>query len=487
MKRKLIGTLFIIVFTFSSVFIATNTFSITQNVRDDEISSNSLDSEENKEMISESSNSWNFYAEIGRIYETKTSDGVIIRILRYHAPGKNFNYGTQPILLFPGLMANINEYISFTTPAVASHYDVPSIPDAFLAEWAKGDKNIEEDSLLYFSLAYYLWSQGYDPWLANYRGVGYGPMKSGGMLPSVTMDDFAIYDIPAAVRKVYEITGQHPYIGGHSTGGFTSIIYLQGCKYDRNGGVYSSSSAVAERNGDREGPETVKGFIGLEHAWIPSITDIMDNLLVWAILDMNTLTDMRSLAEILTAMQEMPTIGDLIRGLVDLMLGALADEIESLMLNLMNMDIRNINKIWLYFFTAYVIDTLYYRAMAQYLDFDKYGIVREYWQNGWFNNHISPPRPHRFDGYYYYSDEDNIRKFKVPAIFFFASHQSASFDLVNRDLAIRDVANRKSNRGNDVIYIINGAHIDFCTGNRAPGDVFPKLGLWLESLEGQPH
>ncbi len=43
-----------------------------------------------------------------------------------------------------------------------------------------------------------------------------------------SLDTWAIYDTRAAIRKVYEVTGKHPVIGGHSTGGLVSYVYLQG-------------------------------------------------------------------------------------------------------------------------------------------------------------------------------------------------------------------------------------------------------------------
>jgi len=456
--------------------MVTITLSGVKDVKETAKASSNLDYVDIESKISSSKSSWDFYDAIGKIYSVKTSDRVTIKVLRYHAPGKDFNYGSQPILLFPGLMENINQYLIYTTPDIDENFD-PSLPDK-LALWAQGDKNIEEDPLLYYSLAYYLWKHGYDPWFANYRGVGYGSMKSSGGDSSTTMDDFAIYDIPAAVRKVYDVTKQHPYLGGHSTAGFTSIIYLQGCKYNWNGHVYSDSKLVAERNGDKVGPETIKGFIGLEPAWIPSITDDLDILLVWAILHIGIPIDVRSITELLLDLLKNPVISALMELLIQILLKVLDDEIEEALIKLLNIDLTNVDAILMYYFIAYAIDNLFLLTLAQYADNNKYEKVREYFGNGGFNYLIiTPPAPRNGDGYYYYVN--NIYKFKVPAIFFFASDQNDQFDLVNRDLAIRDIVDRKSNRENDECYIINGAHIDFPGGLRAPVDVFPKLGTWL--------
>lgn len=462
MNKKLTGALLIIIFALSSVSIITIGHAwifLRPSFKEDP-----------------PEEEWNFYDEIGNIYNARTSDGVTIKVLRYHAPGKDFNNGGEPILLFPGIMENINQYLMYTTPDIDEYFD-PALPNN-LEEWAQGDENIEEDPLLYYSVAYYLWKHGYDPWFANYRGVGYGSMKSSGGDTSTNIDDFAIYDVPAAVKKVYELTGQHPYIGGHSTGGFSSIIFLQGCKYSWTGHVYSDSWAVAERNGDREGPETVKGFIGIEPAWIPSITSDLDILLVWMLLDTGLVIDTRALVGLLLDLMETPIIGDLMEILIQVIFDILDIDIGDLFL-LMNVDITNTDVIGIYYFLVYAIDTVYFLTLAQYADYATFDRVREYYKNGWFNNfYIRPPQPRWGDGYYYY--DTNIYKFKVPAIFFFASHQDDDLDLVNRDKAISGIVEKKSNRDNDECYVVHAAHVDLPGGLSAPVEMFPRLGTWLD-------
>jgi hypothetical protein len=85
-------------------------------------------------------------------------------------PGVQFNYGKQPVLLMPGLLGNSNEFDIHTPDNPAGMYQV-SLPEE-LPDWAKDDQYIKRDPMKFYSMAYYLYSQGYDVWLANYRGEG---------------------------------------------------------------------------------------------------------------------------------------------------------------------------------------------------------------------------------------------------------------------------------------------------------------------------
>lgn len=88
-----------------------------------------------------------------------------IKLLRYHPEGERVNEGAQPVVLFSGLLCNMNEYLMHTPPELKELYNVELPSD--LADWAKGDERIQNDPMLYYSLAYYLWKQGYDVWLVN--------------------------------------------------------------------------------------------------------------------------------------------------------------------------------------------------------------------------------------------------------------------------------------------------------------------------------
>jgi len=72
------------------------------------------------------------------------------------------------------------------------------LPNA-IAEWAQGDAVIEDDPMVYYNLSYYLWTQGYDVWLANYRGIGRGDFES-----EISYQvKFPLDDIEVALKQVF--------------------------------------------------------------------------------------------------------------------------------------------------------------------------------------------------------------------------------------------------------------------------------------------
>ncbi len=489
MNKKLIGVLFIFAFISTSVYITA--LALPSEAADDKDSDttsaasvNTINEEigEVTTLIEEEySISAGFYDDIGIKYTAVTDDGIRLKMLRYHAPGKRCNYGSQPVLLFSGFGANMNEFLHHTTLDLKERYDI-DLPDN-IASWAIGDENIEKDPMLYYSIAYYLYAQGYDPWFMNYRGTGYGEMKSEmGDKGKTTIDVWALRDVRAAVRKVNSVTGKHPYIGGHSTGGLVCIMYLQGCKFGGDGMVYSSSSLKKERNGITVGPETVKGYIALDPAMIPAIGGILGTLvksiLVWSVVSLNIYIDVR---EIIETLLEAPLIGSIMDLLIGALAGMVGDWFADLFREFMNIDVSNVNDELLYYLIAYAADSMYFSVLRQFLDFILHKVVREYYKNGWFNKlWIKPPAPAWWDSYYYYTD--NMRKVKVPTICFLATHESETMDLVDGDQIIRDLMLKKTYNVNDEWHWIEGAHIDVCTGLRAPADLFPLLGNWLAQV-----
>lgn len=417
-----------------------------------------------------------FYDDIGEVYNAQTDDSITIKVLRYHPEDESFNEGGKPVLLFPGLCANINQFLMRTTPEIEERYGTLDLPDT-LAAWAQGDQKIQEDPLLYYSYAYYLWSEGYDPWFANYRGVGYGEMRSENPGSKVTLDDFALYDVEAAVKKVYEVTGEHPYIGGHSTGGLTPLMYIQGTYYRWDGHVRSSSNLVKERNGIDQGDETVSGFIGLDPAWIPGMTKLLDNIFIWLLTNTNLKINIRDIVNIL--IDEIPLGDNILTWILNLISDKYGYEVREIFSYLLNLDTSNMSDEQLFFFVIYAVDTVYFRTLAHYLDFIAHDTVRECYKNGWFNEWlISPPNPGGwFDSYYYYID--NTYKMSVPSIIFLASEENDLTDLVDGETVVRDVHNGKTRDSNDELYWLEGAHIDMPIGLRAPEELFPKLGAWL--------
>ncbi len=418
-----------------------------------------------------------FYSQLGTIYSVKTLDNVYIKVLRYHPAGLAFNTGEQPILLLPGMACNINAFLAQSTPRVKELYPDIALPED-LAAWAVGDENIEKDPMLYYSLAYYLWKSGYDVWMLNYRGVGYGEMKSNvGDISKTTIDTFALYDARAGVNLVYQVTRQHPVVGGHSTGGTVFMMLLEGCYYKWDGHVGSSTSLVNTRNGDTQGAETIKGFIGLEPAGVPVVTSLLDNSLIWSILNSGIALDVRTLVEALDFSGQLSLINMMV-GIIDLIgNSALGDAINTYL----NLDAENTNEELLYFFMRYAADTMYISMLGQYADWAWQSTIREYYKNGFFNSFLtSPPNPRALDGYYYYVN--NVAKWKVPSIFFLGDMENDVFDLVDKDAVIRDYVDGKTTNAHDRCYVVGAAHIDIAMGLCSPGGIFPNIGSWLTEI-----
>ena len=426
---------------------------------------------------SSTTSSSGFYAGLGTIYTVKTLDKVNIKVLRYHPRGQDFNAGKQPILLLPGMACNINTYLTQTTPRIKELYPNNVLP-ASIAPWAQGDPNIQNDPLLYYSLAYYLHKMGYDVWLLNYRGVGDEDMKSDyGDVDDSTIDVFAMYDARAGLNLVYQATGKHPVVGGHSTGGTVFMMLLEGCYFKWDGHVGTSASLVKQRNGDAEGPETIKGFIGLEPAGIPTVTSIFDFNLVWALLASGIQLNLRTLCKTLDGKGQL-SLMNLLSEIMGMLDNSLLGQVIG---NYLNIDPANTGDVLTYWFLRYVADTMYISMVGQYADWAWHKTIREYYQNGFFNEgRIEAPTPNYWDGYYYYLK--NVNKWKVPSIFFLATMQNDIFDLVNKDAIIRDYVQGKTFNSKDRTYIVAGAHIEFPMGKSAPGNIFPNLGTWLTTL-----
>jgi hypothetical protein len=423
------------------------------------------------------------YYDLGQIYDIQTEDGLTLKMLRYHPPGEACNEGSQPILLFSGLISNMNQYLSHSTSIIEDLYD-PQVPDD-IAEWAEGDENIEDDPMLYYSMAYYLWKMGYDPFFVNYRGTGYGEMKSDMGDGDTSLDVWAIYDVPPAVRKVYEITGQHPVVGGHSTGGLVTYIYLQGCEFKTSwfSGTYvvSNQDKSDERNGITEGPETILGFIALEPAMIAKLPSILDSLLMWMIIDIDIYLDIRMLIDDLLGIffdDPVEFLVQLLNALDNLIGGT---ELAQLIIDILNTDPAHMNEPLMYYLLKYTLDNTYNKILSQYMDWSFHKTAREHYENRNNEGEIIPDTPGGwFDRYYYYID--HMDKVRVATICFLATHDGEFMDLVIADEIIENLMEAKTPDSNDEVYFVEGAHIDVPMGTTAPKEVFPRLGTWLEQI-----
>lgn len=404
------------------------------------------------------------------LYTIETADRITLKMLRYR-PSLDASYreGAQPVLLFPGIMCNMNEFLVHTPEEKKAEYADLKIEN--MADWAIGDPYIEEDPLMYYNLGYYLWKQGYDPWFLNYRGTGVGPFKSKTGDWAVCLDTWAMLDVPAAIDKVKEVTGISPIIGGHSTGGLVSYAYLQGTYFENGPGshVRSDQELAKERNSE------IKGVIAIDPAGEPPLPEFLDMPIVWTMYKYPLYIDLRAVLDIepmttLTAIA-LPTSLGLFYDIIKYF----GDDTISNYIGFWNA--RNTDSPLEYFITKYAFpDNFYTWCVGQYLDFGMHHTIREFWKNGSENkDKINPPNPAPGkDGYYYY--KDNMNKVTAP----FITILSSAGALINPRLMLRDLVNGKTRNPFDETYIIpDTAHIDIIYVSNV---VFPKIGAWLSRI-----
>lgn len=407
-------------------------------------------------------------ADAGALYQVNTSDGVTITLKRYRPPAGMFRVGGQPVILMPGSFANFNCYDVFT-PAGES-YDV-KLP-ARLAPWARGDRAVADDPMRYYNMAHYLWTQGYDAWLVNYRGQGRTPFRSGGA-NGYAIDELTVSDIPAVVGKVFDSTGKHPVWVGHSMGAAMVYGYLQGCRWGSgwNPHVVSDPSLAAMRN-NGDGRESIKALISLDGPLYPAGMASPDNLITWLTTSAPMYLNLRPLTR---------TFGDALTpavvwiekvlwsvcgafGISDL--GA-ANSLKAIRYDDIDPEVAR-------YTVKYALDGGSSRMMAQCSDASAHGKMREDIRNGGWNMYRTvPPDPRAGDGYYYYSE--NLSKITLPALFI----ADGTVD-ISAPGDTQVVYNGKTRTALDEFSIAEGtAHVDLVMGRRAPETMFPKIGQWL--------
>ena len=110
------------------------------------------------------------------------------------------------------------------------------------------------------NFALYMARRGFDVWVCNFRGTGRKPYKSDPGDFSHYIQDLCVYDLPALVARVGNETGSKPVLVGHSMGAVVCYGYLQGARYDTDGGA---GRLVSDRELSRGRNEGVAALVSM--------------------------------------------------------------------------------------------------------------------------------------------------------------------------------------------------------------------------------
>lgn len=420
------------------------------------------------------------------LYVATTDDNVDLKMRRYRPTEKHGYSNGTPILLFPSIVLNINEF-DVHTPSWAKNYRY-RLPWGAPA-WAKNDTTIKKDNLKYFSMAHYLYLRGYDVWMANYRGVGRDEFASEHGNSNTNLDVWCSLDYPAAVDKVRAVTNKKPVIGGHSTGGLCAYLYLQGITMDADvvaqgdylPHVTASEELAIQRN------ENVAGYLGIDPAGTPILAYewLLDSPFIFGILGSDVLLDLDEI---------MPTVmslvhPDLLSGILNVawgVIGTLADRFPDFLPHWADVfgaldfwSVDNMDK-YVEDYTARIgVSSFYMGGFAQYADWGINGTYREHWQNGEENvDLVDPPASYQGDGYYNF--QDNMAWITAPSFSVF----SESDALVSTDVMVERLYGGKTYHSKDAwMEVPNTGHVDIVYGDQAPTVSFPAIADWLDELE----
>ena len=446
------------------------------------------------------------------IYSTTADDGSKIFLYRYapYTTGTpQFRTTGTPVVIFTGICMNMNQYLSVTPSEMKDAYSGVYVPDVSSApDWALNSDGtdyetyIKADKMRYYSLAHYLWLQGFDPWFVNYRGTGRGDVKSTAANPNgmTTLDTWATLDAPAAIAKVKSVTGKRMFIGGHSTGGLAAYNYLQGA-YLESGiattawakkiyyqmcyslgympHVKASETLARTRNTD------IKGFIGLDPAGVPALPNLLDTTLIWTLVGTRLYLPLDNISDnLISLFPEKPLVG-LLEGVFGMLNKAAAgDSAISNFFDYLNFwlveDMDPCLEDWT---VRYSVGGAALRGFGHYMDMGLHRTLREHYLNG-KENYLSKlftggstPNPGK-DGYYYFSE--NMARMTVPLIVF----SSSSGSLVDPEATYDFIISKKSPTAYDEWYVLSGTgHFDMAMGKKMPTTMFPQLGTWLKSVD----
>lgn len=325
--------------------------------------------------------------------------------------------------------------------------------------------------------------------MVNYRGIGRGDFESEKGNNRTNLDVWAALDAPAAIDAVIDITGKKPVIGGHSTGGLVSYLYLQGVYMDADAvedGDYvphmQSSAALA-----RERNRNVAGFLGIDPAGVPPLPfeALLDNPLIWSILSQRWYVDFDYVVGEIIMPLLPPVLTSGTVSLIFTLVSEAADAFPRVLpeyldlfgaLNVWQVD--NMNRYTEDYVGRMTLSSLYLRIISQYADWGINGSFREHWMNGEENKTlINPPSPSNNDGYFNYGD--HMDRMTVPALSFFSESSGA----VDTETMVEILYDGKTFHPHDEWMEITGTgHVDIPLGDDAPGIMFPAIGEWMEGL-----
>lgn len=420
------------------------------------------------------------------VYSALTRDNVEVKLLRYRpADDAPFRNGGQPVLLMGGMGMNINEFLPHTTEKMKDVYAEMELP-APLPDWAVGDDYIQKDHLLLYNLGYYLWKQGFDPWFGNLRGIGREPVKSEEGLKISNIDVFGCLDVPAMIGKITEVTGLKPMVGGHSTGATATYMYLTGAYMDidevmagKNADpVYLPHVKISDELAQQRN-NAIRGFLAIDPASIPPLTDILDRDLIWRIVSMPQILPLDNL------MQRMLVDSRSTRMIMSSTMASLFDlisdnaETYEILEGLHFFETDNVDPYVFDHYIRYAVGNMALRIVSQY---DDWGInlhVREHYNNGEENKDLkaAPPKA-QGDGYTYY--EDHMDNITVPTICALSEYDG----LVAAQTVIEYVMEAKTPHPMDYYFIMpDTAHADLPCGRTAATLLFPAIGDWIDQVK----
>ncbi|MEK7485500.1 MAG: alpha/beta fold hydrolase [Planctomycetota bacterium] len=393
-----------------------------------------------------------------------TSDGVLLAIKRYR------NDGATPIILQHGLAQNL--YV----------WDLP----------VSGQ-----------SLAVYLAERGFDVWIPSLRGGGQGEYTSedvGGAW-DWSIDDFAIFDVPAIISKVSDSTGKKPFWVGHSMGGMIAYAYLQGVKYESvkidtklevgwglffptftyedvyDIRVVADASLAEERQAELAGLITVASPATIAWKYNPSIF----TFLLYPYFDHNlllsTLAKSYLLPSVALAIGKVPS-GQILNFLTDdladlpLVGSSLTDFFEFVSnewgSSFAASDVWNADHMSPEIIQAtldYTLDDISAHVLKQFADGIKNRTFREY--------HVKDPA--RFP--YVYKDHYDV--LKLPLLVLAGNH-----DKMACDNKIYELGYLKFSSVDKTYHVFpKYGHADICNGIPAPTEVYPVIESWIRERE----